>query len=147
VTRRRDVAWVVAIAASLAAYWFLRVIPQAVLRPGLIGDDLLFQFYPDHAYLAARLRAGELPAWNPYQGQPFLATLLPGTFYPARVLLLLFDAPSAMHVSTVLHLLLGAVATYALCRALGTSPIGGAAGAVTFTGVYALPNVYTPAFL
>ncbi len=143
---RLDVACVVGAVVALLAYWFLRVLPNAHGQE-LGGVDLLIQFLPDQTYVAERLRAGSLPLWNPYQGQPFLATLLPGTFYPARLLLLAMDAPAAMHVSTLLHLALGIAATYALGRALGAAPLGAVAGAITYTGIHALPNVYTPAFL
>jgi hypothetical protein len=144
---RADVAWALAGGAVLLAYWFLRVLPGAARRPGAEGGDLSFQFYPDYAHLAERLRDGALPQWNPYAGQPFLATLLPGTFYPARLLLLVADTSTAMHVSTVAHLLLSLWATYALCRSLGALRLGAMAGAATFTGVHALSNVYTPPYL
>lgn len=144
--RRGDVLCLAAAAIALLAYWFLRVLPNAHGHH-LGGVDVLIQFLPDHTYLAERLRGASLPLWNPHQGQPFLATLLPGTFYPARLLLLVFDVPTAMHVAVLLHLLLGIVATHALCRALGAHPLGAIAGAVTFTGVHAIANVYTPPFL
>jgi hypothetical protein len=143
---RVDVACVAGATIALLAYWFLRVLPNAHGQE-LGGVDLLIQFLPDHTYVAERLRAGALPLWNPYQGQPFLATLLPGTFYPARLLLLPLAVPTAMHVSTLVHLVLGIAATYALCRALGVHPLGAVAAAITFTGIHALPNVYTPPFL
>jgi hypothetical protein len=111
------------------------------------GSDLPYQFLPDYTALAGRLRNGELPSWNPLQGQPFLATLIPGTLYPARLLLLVLDVPTAMHVSTVLHLVLSLVATFLLCRALGTGGLAAITGAAAFVGIHALPALGWPNFL
>ena len=146
--RARDVAWLAAAAAASVALWFLVVLPGVGTRvTALVGGDLLFQFLPDYTYEAERLRAGALPLWNPWQGQPFLATLLPGALYPARLLLLVLDVPTAMHVSTLAHLLLALCATFALCRSLGSSRAGALAGAAAFTGIHALPALYWPPFL
>jgi hypothetical protein len=143
-----DVYAVVGAAIALLVAWFAVVLPNVGTHVvPLAGGDLLFQFLPDYAYAAERLRAGALPLWNPWQGQPFLATLLPGAWYPARLLLVVLDVPTAMHVSTVAHLLLALVGTFALCRALGASRAGAVVGATAFTGIHALPALYWPPFL
>jgi hypothetical protein len=144
--RRDDLVAMGVGAGVFLAYWFHRL-GQVSSSVQPVGGDLMFQFVPDYTYLAERLRAGELPRWNPYQGQPFLAMMIPAVLYPARLLLLAFDVPTAMHLSTLAHLLLSGGATYALCRSLGATPLGALAGGAVFVGVYALPIVYTPIFL
>src|SRR5690348_10157875 len=51
-----------------------------VLAPG----DGLAYYLPMHKLAAEALRAGHLPAWNPFQfaGSPLLATAQPAPFYP-----------------------------------------------------------------
>jgi hypothetical protein len=144
-----DAAWLLGLVAALLAFWHLRIV-----RPGrepMFGyaTDWWWYWLPSHRYLAERLRDVSLPAWNPYQGagQPFLATLQPGTFYPGRWLHLVFDVPTAMHVSLVAHVVLTLVAMYGLCRQISSSRIGAAAGAAVFVGAFTIPNVYSPAFL
>jgi Bacterial membrane protein YfhO len=143
----RDVVWLGIGVTVLLVYWFAGVNGRVDEVFSFGGSDLSFQFLPDYAALAERLRAGELAQWNPMQGQPFLATLLPAAFYPARLLLVVFDVPTAMHVSTVLHLVLSLAATFALCRALGTGVFGALLGAAVYVGIHALPSLYWPPFL
>lgn len=111
------------------------------------GSDLTFQFLPDYAYLAERLRAGAVPLWNPLHGQPFLAMLVPGALYPARLLLLVLDVPTAMHVSTIVHLVLSFAGTFALARALGTGALGSVTAGAVFVGIHDFPALYWPNFL
>ncbi len=146
-SRRRDVACLVAATAALLAYWRYHVLAHVGAAVTFAGSDLSFQFLPDYAYLAGRLRAGAVPLWNPLHGQPFLATLLPGTLYPARLLLFVLDVPTAMHVSTVVHLVLSFVATFGLARALGAGAFGAATAGAVFVGVHDFPAIYWPNFL
>ncbi len=143
----RDLRWLAAIVAVLLAYWFVGVVARVDRSFSFGGGDLAFYFFAEYTLLAERLHAGELPLWNPMHGQPFLAMLQPGVLYPARLLLLVLDVPTAMHVSTLLHLVLSLAATFALCRALGTGVLGALLGAMVFTGVHALPSLYWPPYL
>jgi hypothetical protein len=58
------------------------------VAPGRTGVpfplDFLTYFVPMTDWVARRLRAGELPLWNPHacSGMPLLATLQVGVFYP-----------------------------------------------------------------
>src|SRR6266404_4439803 len=115
----------------------------------LWAGDLFHFFLPSYSFEAERLRALALPFWNPYQaaGVPFLATLNPGALYPARLLLLLTDVPTAMAWSAVGHIVFAALGTLALCRALGATRAGSVAGAVTFATTFAVPSLYIPSFL
>lgn len=146
-SKRLDVAWIAAGLAALSLYWVHGVLRRVGTTVDFSGGDLVYQFLPDYAYLAERMRAGSIAQWNPWQGQPFLATLLPGTFYPARLLLLFLAPQTAMHVSTVLHLGLSWLGTFLLAREVGAGRAAAALGGCLFLGIFALPNVYWSSFL
>ena len=71
-------------------------------------------------------------------GVPFLDTLEPRVLYPARLLLLVTDIPTATAWSTIGHIIFAVLGTFALCRALGASGAGSVAGAVTFGATFAV---------
>lgn len=80
-------------------------------RPGtaLAGPDLRFFFYGIREAVAASLRRGELPGW---QRGLFLGYPLPGDpqaalFDPATWLTLPWDAPRALTLGALLHLVVG----------------------------------------
>src|SRR5207245_1091958 len=63
----------------------------------LAGLDTEAYFYPNASYLAASLRTGRIPLWNPliFAGVPFLANSQVGALYPPNWLYLIG------HVSSV----------------------------------------------
>src|SRR2546425_580068 len=128
--------------------WYARIAVPAK-HIALVAGDLFHFVLPSYSFEAERLRALALPFWNPYQaaGVPFLATLQPGALYPARLLLLLTDVPTAMAWSAIGHIVFAALGTFALCRALGATRAGSLAGAVTFATTFAVPSLYIPSFL
>jgi hypothetical protein len=144
-----EALWVAGLTMATWIFWRLRVSVPVGGVNFLVSGDLFHYFWPAYAYVADRLRAGAVAEWNPYQaaGSPFLATLQPGVLYPARLLLLLADIPTAMRWSTFLHLLLATLATWALCRALGAGRPGAAVGAATFGIAWAVPNAYWASYL
>src|SRR5206468_1010739 len=116
------------------------LLPLAALLPdlrALRGDliyrfrDLLIAFYPLRLFAARELRAGRLPAWNPYLHEGTFA--LPA-LYPADLLLSLHPSPELFSWLLTLHLPLAALAAYALARELGLDR----AGAFTAGASYAL---------
>jgi hypothetical protein len=144
-----DVAWLLALVAGIVEVWRLHVVRTATtLLPMAAGDGFGY-FLPAYVYEAERVRHGGFPFWNPYQGAgvPFLATLQPGALYPARLLMLLASPARAMGWSALGHVLLGLVATYALCRRLGTGPIAASIAALVFTGAFSLPSITAPTIL
>lgn len=146
--RRTALLALLALLAGAVGFWLWRIEGPA-FGPLHEASDLFAYFLPSQVYEARRLRALELPLWNPHQGGglPVLATLQPGALYPARVLLLAFDVPTAMRLSALLHVLIAVGGTYALALALG-APIAGAALAGTvFGGAFALPYLYWPSSL
>jgi hypothetical protein len=147
---RGEARWLAAVAAGVLVCWWTRVLLTA--KPGppsFATGDLVGYFLPAYGYVAERLRAGELPWWNPWTGAgvPFVATLQAGALYPARLLLLVLDPVTATHVSLVAHLVLATLATFLLCRRLGAVRWAAVAGAAVFVVPGELPLLYFPPFL
>ncbi|HYI15684.1 MAG TPA: YfhO family protein [Thermomicrobiales bacterium] len=101
----------------------------------LIGQDSATQFYPWYDYLGERLRAGEIPGWNPYQfgGAPFAADPQSGwTYLPAMLLFTVFPLPLAVPAFLLLHLTIAGFATYVLARLLRLGVGGALVAAVAY---------------
>jgi hypothetical protein len=101
----------------------------------LIGQDSATQFYPWYDYLGERLRAGQIPGWNPYQfaGAPFAADPQSGwTYLPAMVLFTFFPLPLAVPFFLLLHLTIAGFATYVLARLLRIGVGGALVAAVAY---------------
>ncbi|MCZ7575097.1 MAG: YfhO family protein [Ardenticatenaceae bacterium] len=114
----------------------------------LVGLDAFNFFYPYHDFAASALRAGRLPLWNPhlFLGVPFLADSQAQLLYPPNWPLLWLDAPRALNLSIVLHLMIAALGMGLLGRrALGLG-CGGAwvAGTVFVLGGYLGSQVEHP---
>ncbi len=123
----------------LALAWlFRRLLAGWVLA----GGDLQLYFFPYWVAAARAFQAGRLPLWNPdlFAGAPLLANSQAGVFYPLNWPLWLLAGPTlpgvtqALHASVVLHVLLAAVAAYALARRLGLSRSGAAFAALLYGG-------------
>jgi hypothetical protein len=144
--RRSDAMAILSLVGLLAWFWSSRVMgrPQTFAFETF---DLFVYFEPLHAAIGQALRHGRVPFWNPYQGfgEPLLAVLQGGVFYPARLLLLAFDPAKAMGWSALLHLAIGAVGMFAFVRALGASTWGASVASITFTYGFAAPGIYQPA--
>lgn len=122
-------------AATLAVYWEL-IVRGFVL----LSFDAFVFFYPLMARRDARLRAGELPLWEPgyFLGAPFLANPQTGVFYPPNWLTVFMDPPRAYAWQAFGHSLLLALGVYLVARrVLGLSAPGGlAAGLIGALGGY-----------
>jgi uncharacterized membrane protein YfhO len=126
--------WVIATALFTGAvgFWYFRLILPAGSHPA--EGDLYKQIYP-MAHLASQwVRAGYVPLWNPYQfcGQPFLASVLYGIFYPLNFPYLLLPTAVAIEAIAVLHLFLAGLFTYAYGRVISLSRAGALVAATTF---------------
>src|SRR6266508_1489450 len=93
-------------------------------------------FYPLKLYTIDRLRRGEIPLWNPLSGagEPWLANLQSGVFYPPSVLFLLAGPGLAAALYLLLHF---AIAAWGARRFLREEAVSGAAalfGAAVFCG-------------
>ncbi len=116
---RRGLA-VGALAAMLLAMFHQLVFTDRILAR---GDTFNF-FYPYWDARHAALRAGELPLWTPelFMGSPLLAEPQVGTFYPPNWPLTPLNAPDAVRVSVLLHVLWAGVGMLWLYRALTGDP-------------------------
>jgi hypothetical protein len=93
-------------------------------------------FYPLKLWTADRLKALEVPLWNPYSGsgEPWLANGQSGPFYPPTWLFLLPSPAMAAGLFLLLHFVLGAAGTWRFLAAEGASLPGRAFGAAVFAG-------------
>lgn len=95
---------------------------RAVHDNWLGRHDLLAFFLQWYGYLGDRLRAGDIPAWNPnlFAGVPFAGDPESGwTFLPAMLTFPFFNAPVAFKVMVLLQLLVAGIATYLYGRVMG----------------------------
>lgn len=91
-------------------------------------------FYPNYYYAAQRLRAGELPLWDPhcFCGHPFMGSWYPAALYPLSVIYIALPFEHALTAFVVFHSYLALAMMYLLIRDLGCGRLGAAAGAATF---------------
>ncbi len=113
-----------ALLVGLCLLFFWRdLTPNPADRRGFAAGDFFDQFYAFAHYQALRLRAGQLPLWNPYtfSGHPFLADIQSAVFYPLRLLTMLLTAGSgfsaaALQVEGLAHYPIAAIGAYLLAR-------------------------------
>ena len=93
-------------------------------------------FYPLKLYTADRLRAGEVPLWNPLSGagEPWLANAQSGVFYPPTLLFLLPSPALAAALFLLAHFVLGAWGAWRFLREEAVSTPAALAGAALFAG-------------
>ena len=103
---------------------------------GLVGGDLYPYFFPQKAFLADRLHAGEFPLWNNLTGfgYPVLGESQTGAAYPPYLLAYYFlDANTAYNVEHLLHYVLCFAGTWLFCRRIGLDISGASLAAIVFT--------------
>jgi hypothetical protein len=97
--------------------------------------DLYTFFVPWYAHLGERLRAGDLPGWNPhlFSGTPFAGDPESGWMYlPAMVAFTLFPVLAGFKAMAVIHLTIAGAGSYLLARRLGMGPGGALVAAMAF---------------
>ncbi|MEJ2321414.1 MAG: thiamine pyrophosphate-dependent enzyme [Gammaproteobacteria bacterium] len=121
--------------------WALSPGDRAVIPEG----DFTSQYYPLQLFAARGLAEGWLPAWDPYinAGQPGLADIQTGVFYPLNLLpnlvLALFGLPFSLGVLTaqvIVHFSLASLFSYLFIRHLALRS-GSRIAAARFAGVVA----------
>lgn len=129
---RRDLGVVLFLAVLTALFYF-----PLTFQGRVIADfDALTYFYPHAIYLAERLRAGQIPLWDPleFTGVPFLANSQVGALYPLSLLYLLGPVSRIYAILLVGHIWFLSVGCYLLARiSLGLSRPAATFSAVAIT--------------
>ncbi|HKG25615.1 MAG TPA: hypothetical protein VKB09_08190, partial [Thermomicrobiales bacterium] len=97
--------------------------------------DILTFYLPWYAYLGQRLRAFDVPGWNPhlFSGTPFAADPQSGWMYlPAMLTFPFLGALTAYKAMVALQLVVAGVSTYAFARVLGLGATAALVSAVVF---------------
>ena len=131
-TSRRAPAGLLGVAALLpAAFWLF---PALARRQAPTFRDQGDFFFPLKLYTADRLARGELPLWNPLSGagEPWLANLQSGAFYPPGLLFLIPAPALAAALFLLFHFAVAAFGTRAFLREEGVSEASALAGSAAF---------------
>lgn len=107
-------------------------------REGLaVGMDVATQFIPWFGWLGDQLAAGNVPQWNPtvFSGTPSAGDPLSGWGYlPAMLPFSMLPLGAAVHAFLLAQLLLTAIGTYLLARALRLPPVAAVAAVMVAAG-------------
>lgn len=107
-----------------------------------IRGDWPTMFLPIYAFLGERLRAFDIPGWNPYQfsGAPFIGDPSSGWMYlPAMLIYSLLPAEPATTLFIAFHIVLSAIAAYLLARLTGLSPAAAFVSGAAFAFPWLVP--------
>lgn len=106
---------VIVTAALLVVGFFHRITLGGMI---LARGDLYAYFYPYWQARSTAFLSGHIPLWSPdvFMGVPLLANSQLGTFYPPNWLVTPFDAPTAVMLSLVTHLVWAILGVYLLTR-------------------------------
>jgi hypothetical protein len=123
----------------LAAALLGCAIAAGVLLPSVLRarvparGDLPDFFWPMKGYTAERWKAGSPPLWNPLSGcgEPWLAQLQTGVFYPVDAPFIL-PWPVGPQAAIALHLLIAAAGMAVWLSALGRSRLAALSGAAVY---------------
>ena len=130
-SRRAPAGLLAAAALAPAVVWLF---PALALRRAPSFRDQGDFFFPLKLYTADRLRRGELPLWNPLSGggEPWLANLQSGVYYPPGILFLLPSPALAAGIFLLLHFAAAALGMRAFLRQEGVSESAALAGSAAF---------------
>jgi hypothetical protein len=131
-SRRAPAALLAAAALAPPLFWLF---PALALRRAPTFRDQGDFFFPLKLYTADRLLRGELPLWNPLSGggEPWLANLQSGVYYPPGLLFLLPSPALAAGLFLLLHFAIAALGMRAFLRQEGVSEGAALAGSAAFS--------------
>lgn len=103
-------------------------------RKELLSADAVRQIYIWKDFTATSFKSGQFPLWNPYtfSGQPLLANVQSGVFYPLNMFYFLFDSRAAWILLIVLQPMLAGIFCYYFSRSLKLSRLGSTFSATAF---------------
>ena len=114
-------------------------LPTAREPHNLQLTDATFQFFPWFHFMAEGLRDGEIRQWNPtlLAGVPVMPNGNVSPYYPPSWLGAVMSPYDAYDLFVALHLVIGALGVYALCRAVGARRFPAwVAGLLAFTAAF-----------
>ena len=128
--RLRWPATYLAVAALVVAFHARAAAPGQAF----IGQDLRNFFFGVREAVAAQLRAGQVPGWQRgfFLGYPLLGDPQAAVLDPATWLTLPWDAPRALTLGALLHLVVAGWGMLAWLRARGLGPAEALLGAILF---------------
>ncbi len=103
--------------------------------PWMARVDVLTFFMPWYAFQGDRLRAFDVPGWNPhlFSGAPFAGDPESGWMYlPAMLFFPFFAATTAFKAMVAFQLSIAALATYAFARVLGLGVVASLVAATVY---------------
>jgi len=129
--RRRLAGALAAGAIAPALFWLTPALARHLAPSFRDQGDF---FYPLKLYTADRLRAGEIPLWNPLSGagEPWLANGQAGVFYPPGLLFLLPWPAVAGILFLLVHFAIGAWGMRRFLAQEGISESGALFGSAVF---------------
>jgi hypothetical protein len=116
----------------------------------LSDGDAIFWFYPAYQFVAAQLRAGALPLWNPYlySGAPLFAQWQAGALDPFNWLFLTGVTSRTLTLAQELAYAVALLGMFAYARSLGLRRRAGVCAAVIYgLSGFAVARVIYPGFL
>ena len=119
--------------APYSAYPFLGYSPGGY--PHKAQDfDVLKLLYPGKEFAIDMFKKGEFPLWNPYNfsGNPHLASLQAGSFYPLNIIFFILPFISAWSIHIIIQPILAGIFTFLLLRELRLSIKSALFGSITF---------------
>ncbi len=131
----KDRAALVALGLTAAYVAFGLVAFRAARGLGVPSNDFYGMFYPTFLHARESIAAGGAGLlWNPYQacGEPFLADMQVGLFYPVNLVFFLLPREAAAQVSILLNLVVAGVGAWGLARALGVGRAAALSAAIAF---------------
>ncbi len=121
-------------------FFWMQVTPHPADRATFRQGDFNGQYYPLHAFATRELAAGRLPLWNPYLygGQPALADIQSGVFYPPNLLTIPLLAGGdytlfVLELQVIAHFSLASLFTYLFVRYKTKSRFAALVSALVFT--------------
>ncbi len=140
--RPPEVIVIIALLLLPSLFFWRLLAPNPADRATIPAGDFTEQYYPLHLFAAREWAQGHLPLWNPhiYAGQPALADIQSGAFYPPNLLGILLLALArrgfplwALEAQVILHFSLTSLFTYFFVRRLSQNRFAAAVSALTFT--------------
>lgn len=115
--------------------FYADVFPRGMPFKNFLITDPVRQLYPFRYLAIEEIKNFELPLWNSYNfaGTPLLANFQSAPFYFLNTLYFLLPFSLAWTLQVILQPILAGMFTYLYLRKIGTSPLAGFFGGLTFS--------------